>query len=361
MTGPTMDCNVGLVKNGLVKKINFLEIKIHMKVSSDHYIVGDETENILLVSEQNLREDSCYKLIKPGYEDDKLKKNPKFAAVKLQKDIKATILKDDDVKSFTAVLGLEPRKITVNIDNDFDAVEALGVGSIVKEIKLMVVSKSGVIAGKFGTYKIVTCKDIKNQKNSINLYKSLQDQVEVGGIYSFTNLKVSSFKKDDDKFFRMGTTYSSKVITASENFKNEFENAKVLIGDKAAEGNIVGISNLNIYNSCEVCWSKVDNEGFCRKCDKKIDRKKKDFNLVMYFEVDEPHDKENVEKEDDTDEEILSIFCFKSTLAIKDVENMDINEEFLNNILIGNRCQIQYNFDVQSDDKGLRLVKFAML
>ena len=82
MTGSQVDFNVGVVKNGLPKKISILEIKIQTKVSSDHYIVGDETDNILLVSEQNLKEGSCYKLIKPSYEDNKLNKNPKFAAVK---------------------------------------------------------------------------------------------------------------------------------------------------------------------------------------------------------------------------------------------------------------------------------------
>ena len=66
------------------------------------------------------------------------------------------------------------------------------------------------------------------------------------------------------------------------------------------------------------------------------------------------------EKEDDNDEKILSIFCFKSTLAIKDVENMDISEESLNDVLIGHTCCIQYNFDTQRDGKGLRLVKFDM-
>ena len=148
-------------------------------------------------------------MIKPSYEDNKLNKNPKFAAVKLQKKINAALLTGDDVENFTAGLGLgaETKKVSVHIDNDFGAVETLGVGSIVKEIKLMVVSKSGVIAEKFGTYKIVTCKDINNQKNSINLYKILHNGVEVGGIYSFTNLKVSNFKKDDDKYFRLGTTY----------------------------------------------------------------------------------------------------------------------------------------------------------
>ena len=29
-----------------------------------------------------------------------------------------------------------------------------------------------MIAGKYGDYRIVTCKDVTNQKNSINLYRT---------------------------------------------------------------------------------------------------------------------------------------------------------------------------------------------
>ena len=79
----------------------------------------------------------------------------------------------------------------------------------------MVVSKSSIILGKFGTYRIVTCKDIKSQKNSVNLYRNLQDVVEVGEIYIFTKLKVSNFKKEEDGFNRVGTTYASRIIKAS--------------------------------------------------------------------------------------------------------------------------------------------------
>ena len=39
----------------------------------------------------------------------------------------------DDVQIFAAGLGVEQKKVTVNIDNDYGAVKNLGVGSIVKE------------------------------------------------------------------------------------------------------------------------------------------------------------------------------------------------------------------------------------
>lgn len=360
--GATLDINVKTVKAGNVKKIGFLEIKIQRKVSSDHYIAGDVTDNILLVSEQNLREDSCYKLIKPYYEDKKLKQNPKFAAVKLQKNLDAVTLTDEKIKSFDAGLEAELVKDTSTKENNFEVVEALGVGGIAKEIKLMVVSKSGVIAGKFGSYKIATCKDIKNQKNSINLYRNLQNLVEVGGIYNFINLKVSNFKKDDDKYLRLGTLSTSRVVTASASDRKKFQDARILVGDASAKGTIVGISELNVYESCEICWCKLDDEGFCRKCNKNVDKKKKDFNLVMYIEVEEQHEKdaEKVDGEDDDVEDILSVFCFSSTLALEHLETMEINEDSLNAKLMGKKCYIEYNLDQDSDGKDLKLVMFMM-
>ena len=362
MMASTMDINVKNINAGKVNKISFLEIKIHKKVSPDHYIVGDQTDKILLVSDQSLKEDSCYKLIKPSYEDKKLKKNQKFAAVKLQKEIKTELLKADEAQSFEAELDTDTRKSSPKNTNNFDVVEALGVGGLVEEIKLMIVSKSSVIAGKFGNYRIVTCKDIKNQKNSINLHSILQDLVEVGGIYNFINIKVNNFKKDEDKFFRLGTTYLSKIIKASASDKKEFEDAGVLLGDASAKGFVAGISELNIYESCEKCWCKLGDDGFCRKCKKNVDKKKKDFNLVMYIQVEDQHDMDRdlVEEGNDSDEDILSIFCFKSTLDLKDIDNMEITEEKLNDLLIGDKCDIQYNFDNQGDGKHFKLVKFTM-
>ena len=359
----TSEINVKNIRTGKVSKICSLEIKVLKKVSPDHYVVGDKTDKILLVSDQSLKEDSCYKLIKPSYEDKKLKRNKKFAAVKLQKDIKTEVLKAEEAHSFEADLKTDTRKVPPKITNDFEVVEALGVGGVVEEIKLMIVSKSSVIAGRFGNYRIVTCKDIKNQKNSISLYRNFQDLVEVGGIYNFINIKVNNFKKDEDKFFRLGTTYLSKVIKASASDKKEFEEAGVLLGDAAASGLIAGITELNIYESCERCWCKLNEEGFCRKCNKNVDNKKKDFNVVMYLELEKKHNKDTdkFEDDDDSEEEILSIFCFKSTLDLKDLETIEISEEKLNDILIGVKCDIQYNFENQNDVKHFRLVKFTTI
>ena len=270
-----MDVNLRKIKSGSVAKISVLDIKVLKKISDDHYIVADETDQILFESEQNLKEESCYKLIKPVYLANKLTKNSKFAAVKLQKKLNTPVLKQPDVKSFLATLETGKEKGESKIENNFESTEDLGVGGIVKDITLIVTNKSSVIAGKFGSYRIVTCKDIKNQKNSVNLYRSCLNMVEVGEIYRFTNLKVSNFIKDDEKFHRLGTTYSSRIVKASAGDENEFTKVGVIIGDEAAMGTIIGISELKVYESCEDCWCRVDDEDMCRKCKKKWIRRKK--------------------------------------------------------------------------------------
>ena len=348
-----MDVNLRNVKSGIVAKISVLEIKVLKKISDDHYIVADETDQMLFESEQNLKEESCYKLIKPVYKANKLTKNSKFAAVKLQKKLNTTVLKQPDVKSFLDKLETVQGKEESKIETHFESIEDLGVGGIVKEITLIVTNKSSVIAGKFGQYRIVTCKDIKNQKNSVNLYRNCLNMVDVGEIYKFTNLKVSNFKKEDEKYHRTGTTYSSRITKASAVDEKEFTKMGVMLGDEAAKGTIVGISELKVYESCEECWCKVDDEYMCWKCNKKVDKKKKDFNLCLYIEI---------EKQDDQseEEEILNVFSFKSTLGLADIEKLDVTEDSLNTLMMGKKCDIQYNREKQMEDDKCRLVKFVM-
>ena len=348
-----MDVNLRNIKSGNVAKVSVVEIKVLKKISDDHYIVADETDQMLLESEQNLKEESCYKLIKPVYEANKLAKNSKFAVVKLQKKLNTAALKEQVVKSFLAKLETVQDKGESKIENHFELIEDLGVGGIGKEITMIVTNKSSVIAGKFGSYRIVTCKDIKNQKNSVNLYRHCLNMVEVGEIYRFTNLKVSNFKKDEEKYHRIGTTGSSRIIKASAEEEKEFAKVGVMLGDEAAKGTIIGISELKVYESCEDCWCRVDDEDMCRKCKKKVDKKKKDFNLCLYIEI---------EKQDDQseEEEILNVFSFKSTLGLADIEKLDVTEDSLNTLMMGKKCDIQYNREKQMEDDKCRLVKFVM-
>ena len=91
--------SIASFKNGSVDKVGVLDIKVIKKISDDCYIVGDEKDHIVLVSEQTLQSGLAYRLIKPSYEEMKLRKNPKFSAVKIEKDIttKTLVKKDEDI------------------------------------------------------------------------------------------------------------------------------------------------------------------------------------------------------------------------------------------------------------------------
>ena len=341
-----METSVECLKNWEAQKVNMLEVKVIKKVSENFYIVGDKKGHVLLESEQGLKEGTVYKLIKPLLENMGLRRNPKFAAIKMEKDIKTKTLNQGEEDKLCE--SIKKAKCVPKINNNFKLVDALGVGSVADRIKVMVVNRSSVIAGKFGNYRIITCKDVMNQKNSINLSKNLMNMVEVGEIYTITKIKVSNFKKEDTEFRRVGTTFSSKIIKGTADDKVEFEIAEVTLGDKAARGTILGISELKVYESCVVCWCKVDADNECRKCMKKVEDKKADFNLVMYVGIE------------DDNNEVLDLFCFKSTLNLKDIDEMDVSEENLNKVLEGKMCQVEYDVDKNGEDEKLRLVRFGL-
>ena len=341
-----METSIERLKNGESLKVNMLEVKVVKKVSENCYIVGDQKGNMLLDSEQSLKEGTVYKLIKPLFENMKLRRNPKFAAIKMEKDIKTKTLEEGEEDILCE--NIKEPKLLPKTNNNFKLVDALGVGNVADELKVMVVSRSSVIAGKFGDYRIITCKDIMNQKNSINLYRNLMNMTEVGKVYTITKIKVSGFKKGDDEFNRVSTSYSSRIIHGTADDKIEFERAGVTLGDRAARGTILGVSELKVYESCVVCWCRVDADNECRKCQKKVGNTKADFNLVMYVSV-----------EDDNDE-VLDIFCFKSTLNLKNIDETEITEENLNKHLEGKMCQIEYDVEKNREDGKLRLVRFEL-
>ena len=329
-----------------IEKIDIVDLKVIKKLNEDHYIVADESGFVLLLSDQILQENTSYKLIKPKYNQDpqKLIKNPKFSAVKKEVNIKVKKLSIEIENRLKKDVETKPETDEIGNMNDFSQIQMLGINSIANEITVMVTSMSSTITGKFGTYRIITCKDIKNQKNSINLYKHHQDKVETGQSYKITKLKVNNFKKEDQDFNRLGTTHATKIVQASEKHKEEFEKNGVILGDKVVKGTILGVADLKCYESCVQCWCKVDEEGFCRKCFKKITEKKKDFNMVLYVQ--------NIEDEDD----ILDLFVFKSTLDMKDLEE-NIDEGLLNKRLVDQICHAEYIENKEDEKKKVVKIK----
>ena len=65
-------------------------------------------------------------------------------------------------------------------------------------------------------------------------------------------------------------------------------------------------------------------------------------------------------QDDEQEDEILDIFSFKSTLGFTEIETIEINEDSLNNRMIGQTCVAEYNIDKNRNGEKWRLVKFIM-
>ena len=55
------------------------------------------------------------------------------------------------------------------------------------------------------------------------------------------------------------------------------------------------------------------------------------------------------------------MMSFKSTLELTNVEKVEINEDNLNERLIGLKCVAEYYIDKTRDAEKMRLVKFNMI
>ena len=60
------------------------------------------------------------------------------------------------------------------------------------------------------------------------------------------------------------------------------------------------------------------------------------------------------------DDEVIDVFCFKTTLNLKDIDDIEISEENLNKKLEGKKCEIEYTIDKTREDGKVRLVKFKL-
>ena len=236
-----------------LEKADIVDCKVLKNPVKDHYIVADETGCILLQSEQILKENSAYKLIKPIVDQDpqKLTKNPKFAAVKLEMKVKVITLSTEIENRIMEMIGSkETEDDSIENMNDFAIIESLEINGVSEDFFLMVTNILRTMSAKFGTYKIVACKDIKSQRNTINLYNNFQNMVTSGGIYKFSKLKVNNFKKDEEDYHRLSSTFSTKIVDASTKEKGLLEKNGVILGDKKMNATILGVANLKCYESC---------------------------------------------------------------------------------------------------------------
>ena len=180
-------------------QVNIIDVKVMKYISDDYYIVGDISGFMILVSDQRVNEGQAYKLIKPKLTDQKIKKKPKFAMIKVE-NVKTKILTNEQTENLTSWIKPTVEKDDDETMNDLEKIDSLGLNGISAEIVLLVCNVSRLIEGRFGNYRIIKVKDIKNNQNDMNLYKQWKDIPEKGEVYKFSNLKVTSYKSKDEKF-----------------------------------------------------------------------------------------------------------------------------------------------------------------
>ena len=319
-----------------------LDIKTLSKVNDTFYIVGDESDTTLLETNQSLQENVTYKMLKPRFLNDKLMDNPKFEILKSKSNIEAKNISDKEMKQYREMANSAstPDGTGKKEDmNNFTRCEALSETDKIEKLTLLIVSKSRAIQGKFGTYHIVTAKDCEGKKNSLNIYHDKTNIVQAEKLLTFTTLKKQNFKKETDEFNRLATIWNTKIWEANGQEKSVFHD--VLLGDEKTQVKMLGYDNLNSYDSCEQCSTKL-MEKFCKKCGKEVDEKYVwDYYVTLY--VEDVNDEEN----------IMEMFAFKKDLNLKVSEIKELEKTLDEHA--GQTFTMEYN---KPEDEGrYRLVK----
>ena len=203
-------------------------------------------------------------------------------------------------------------------------------------LTVLIVSKSGDVAGMYGKYNIVTAKDCNADKNSIAIYHDKKKIVAVGKLLTFTALKKTSYKPDSSAFYRLATMWNSRIFEAKEN--DGFQD--VFLGDVMMTGTILGYEGLTTYESCKKCSTKL-SEDHCRKCQIEVVDKINNFYVNLYVQgIDEGA-------------EILELFAFKTNLGINSENPEDFEKEL--DDLSDKVHTIEYN--ISEDNGKMKIVK----
>ena len=326
-----MPNTIAKVKNDKKENVETtLDIKIVTKIHDSLYIVGDESENVLLESSQTLQESMTYKLLKPRFLNDKLHDNPKFKILKAKTSIQTKTLTAKEIKYYNEIANIEPKKKKSDqkvILTNFTDCETLTEKDRIEKLTVLIISKSGDIEGKFGKYHIVTAKDYEGKKNSLSIYHDKTKKVQPENLITLTALKKQSFKKADEEFHRLGTTWKTQIFEAIEEEKEQFKN--VMLGDEKTRVNILGFENLKKYESCQKCWTKLSDK-YCKKCLKEVDENYAwDFYVTLYVQ------------DVDNEENIMEVFSFKKDLNVQIEEKEDLDKCLED--LTGQTVSIEYN------------------
>ena len=202
--------------------------------------------------------------------------------------------------------------------------------------------------GQYGTYCILTLKDITDQKVLIMVYHTKCD-LKIGDVVNISKLKYTKRQKENMKTKEqfVQTTFNTKITKIQKVSEKLFNN--ISFGDVIKEGKFSGVSGSKIYFSCEHCFSKCTDEEpenliICQKCNK-LTKARKDYFVEIVLE----------DKED-----FIYLVIFRRSFEMREMcefkanetENLEAN---VINFFDEKRILVHANFD-RNDPKGNKLI-----
>jgi hypothetical protein len=155
------------------------------------------------------------------------------------------------------------------------------VNTTVNTLYLKVVFLSSEKKGKYSKYRIAKVKDVTGAKHFVTLYGAFRDAVQVDQVFKFNALLVQAYRKEGEKWGRLGTQSSSHIKNVPQNVQDFF--AHIGIGDTMLNGTIIAHEHVHFYECCPHCLKKdfkLEGSDACKKCGEQLgDVKTHDFSV----------------------------------------------------------------------------------
>ena len=322
-------------------KVSWIHVNVMEQLSPTHFIVGDGTGLAIMEIDPNhvmhVEVGQGIKLVKPNkVTEDEISSDKRFTPMKTKSKTipKASM---ERMRALRTKFETQPQT-HVGDQTDFIAFETIvneyKAQAIVKSTLVYVTSKSRLIDGTYGKYRICNLRDNASVALTLSLYEPHIEKLEEHEVYKITKLKKVVMKTDES--VRLATTKYTKIEKASPNEVALFTNIK--IAENVVEGSCIMYTNLTSYQSCQKHQSKLDVDGECERCQAKIDQEKSFQDFYCNLQIEDGED-------------VQAILVFKRHLT-KIIQLEDNNlEESLEDKLVGKVVRVHFNSKDNSDDK----------
>ena len=325
------------------EKVSVLHVNVIKQIDSTHYVVADQTGMAIMITDEQANQfieiGKGLKMVKPSRIDENtISTHPKFKPMKT----KATQMDVD----FDQIKELEKKIMPRHCQNNsisFNKIETdFADNAIIDQILVYVTSASRIIDGKYGEYQICNIVDTDGSSIAINLYKSNINKLVINKVYKISKIKKTNLSNDNK--LRIATTNFTKIVDGSQGELDFFKDVK--IADEKIDGIYLMFNNLHHYKSCKKHQSKLDDSGNCNHCKNFNNQDEKtDFVCSLVLEKSE-------------DEMPVEIAIFRRHLDIAIDENLSEPDliEFLEQLLVGKQCQVDYNVVGSDNNVAIRLI-----